>query len=224
MARKTAPNVLKSVFILQSKVMEQTLEQPVLTRPSLCVFCGGSNEGPTTHRGIAAQLGTILAENGVRLVFGGGSEGLMGSISAACLQAGGTVHGIIPQFLKDKEQPADNLSRLEVVETLHIRTQRMAQESHAFCALPGGFGTIEEILEFSTWRSLGRQNHPFVLVNPDGFWSPLLRFLEQVHQLGYIRHPWQEVITEVHSVEEVLPALIREEAFGLHTDAVAQNL
>ena len=131
-------------------------------------FCGGSNEGPTTHRGIAAQLGTILAENGVRLVFGGGSEGLMGSISAACLQAGGTVHGIIPQFLKDKEQPADNLSRLEVVETLHIRTQRMAQESHAFCALPGGFGTIEEILEFSTWRSLGRQNHPFVLVNPDG--------------------------------------------------------
>ena len=199
--------------------MNQTLQQP-----SLCVFCGGSNDGPAEHRALAAQLGKTLAESGVRLVFGGGSEGLMGSVSSACLKAGGTAHGIIPKFLKEKEQPADNLSRLEVVDNLHIRTQRMAQESHAFCALPGGLGTNEEILEFSTWRSLGRQNHPFILVNPDGFWTPLLKFLEQVQQIGYIRHSWQEVITEVHSVEEVLPALVREKAFAEYNDAVAQNL
>ena len=123
--------------------MNRTLEQP-----SLCVFCGGSDEGPPAHRESARQLGKLLADAGVRLVYGGGSGGVMGSVSAGCLEAGGFVHGIIPEFLMLKEQPEKNLSRLEVVDNLHIRTQRMAQESHAFCALPGGLGTAEEILEF----------------------------------------------------------------------------
>ena len=199
--------------------MNRTLEQP-----SLCVFCGGSDEGPPAHRESARQLGKLLADAGVRLVYGGGSGGVMGSVSAGCLEAGGFVHGIIPEFLMLKEQPEKNLSRLEVVDNLHIRTQRMAQESHAFCALPGGLGTAEEILEFSTWRSLGRQDHSFIIVNADGFWTPLLQFLEEVHKIGYIRHPLQEVITEVQSVAEVLPALVREKAFAQHNDTVAKTL
>ena len=180
-----------------------------LPGPALCVFCGGSKQSPDAHVARARRLGEHMAEAGVRLIFGGGSYGLMGAVAEGCLSNGGEAYGIIPEFLTHVEEPLPGLTGLEVVSTMHIRTQRMYALSDAFCALPGGIGTLEEVLEFSTYRSIGLHDRPMILVNADGFWEAFFRMFDAVNDFGYLRAPWRRLFEIVPDEDGVIPALRR---------------
>ena len=141
---------------------------------TVCVYCGS---GPGTNpRFVEAAIafGKELAENGIGLVYGGGSIGLMGAVANAVLDHGGAVTGIIPEFLTQQGNRADRVQELIVTDDMHERKRLMFERSDAFVALPGGIGTLEELVEQLTWQQLGRHNKPILLANIDGFWEPLL--------------------------------------------------
>jgi uncharacterized protein (TIGR00730 family) len=131
---------------------------------SLCVYCGSSDRGPAAHRDAARALGQELAQQGVGLVYGGGRVGVMGAIADAVLEGGGTVTGIIPDFLMRHEVGHEGVTQLEVVTTMHERKARMAELSDGFVVLPGGLGTLEELFEIVTWKQLGLHTKPIVVV------------------------------------------------------------
>ena len=146
----------------------------------ICVYAG-SNPGTNPAYGEAAeQLGRLMAERGIGLVYGGGRTGLMGRIADSVLAAGGTVTGIIPQFLMDKEVGHQGLQELRIVSTMHERKALMAELSDGFIALPGGIGTLEELFEVWTWAQLGRHDKPCGLLNAAGFYDGLAAFLDHV--------------------------------------------
>ena len=144
---------------------------------TVCVYCGS---GPGTNPRFveaAIALGKTLAENGIRLVYGGGSIGLMGAVATSVLDHGGSVTGIIPDFLTARENALKRVQELIVTPDMHERKRLMFERSDAFVALPGGVGTLEELVEQLTWQQLGRHTKPILLANIDGFWEPLLALL-----------------------------------------------
>lgn len=158
----------------------------------LCVFCGANAGLHPLYRNEAERLGRLLAGRGIELVYGGGNIGLMGIIADACLEAGGTVIGIIPQALMGKEVAGRNvdhraLTRLEVVDSMHTRKARMAELADGFIALPGGFGTFEEFCEVLTWGQLGFHAKPMGLLNVNGFYDPLLAMFDRAVADGFLR-------------------------------------
>jgi uncharacterized protein (TIGR00730 family) len=153
---------------------------------SVCVFCGSSPGNRPSFATAAANLGIALTSRGVDLIYGGASVGLMGTIADATLAAGGRVTGVITESLVDHEIAHGGLDRLEVVRTMHERKHRMAQLSDAFVMLPGGFGTLEEFMEAVTWRQLGIHDKPSGILNVDGFFDDLSRFLAHAVAMGLI--------------------------------------
>lgn len=158
----------------------------------LCVFCGANAGGNPIYRTEAEKLGRLLAARGIELVYGAGNIGLMGAVADACLEAGGTVIGIIPQALMGKEvagRSVDHrtLTRIEVVDSMHTRKARMAELSDGFVALPGGFGTFEEFCEVLTWGQLGFHAKPMGLLNVNGFYDPLLAMFDKAVEEGFLR-------------------------------------
>src|SRR5690349_24401348 len=147
---------------------------------TVCVYCGsGPGTDPRFVEG-AKALGKILAENGIRLVYGGGSIGLMGAIATSVLDHGGTVTGIIPDFLTIRENALKRVQELIITPDMHERKRLMFEHSDAFVALPGGIGTLEELVEQLTWQQLGRHSNPILLANIDNFWEPLLSLLSHM--------------------------------------------
>jgi uncharacterized protein (TIGR00730 family) len=155
---------------------------------ALCVYCGSSDRTETSHRELAAWLGREAARRGVDIVFGGGRVGLMGVLADAALSAGGEVIGIIPGHLEAREVGHNTVTRLEVVDSMHSRKARMCELADAFCVLPGGLGTLDETFEIITWKQLGLHDKPIVLVNLDGYWTPLLDLIAHQVEAGYV-HP-----------------------------------
>jgi uncharacterized protein (TIGR00730 family) len=159
---------------------------------SICVFCG-SNPGKRPEYRIAAEtLGRLLAEKGLELVYGGGTVGLMGILSSACLAAGGRVIGIIPKALIGREVAGrmvehTSLTRLEVVDSMHTRKARMAEIADGFIALPGGFGTFEELFEILTWAQLGFHRKPIGLLDAEGYYEPLLSLCDRALAEGFMK-------------------------------------
>jgi len=158
----------------------------------LCVFCGSNAGNNPVYRGEAEKLGRLLAARGIELVYGAGNIGLMGAIADACLDAGGTVIGVIPEALMGKEvagRAVDHraLTRIEVVDSMHTRKARMAELSDGFVALPGGFGTFEEFCEILTWGQLGFHVKPMGLLNVNGFYDPLLAMFDKAVEEGFLR-------------------------------------
>jgi len=158
----------------------------------LCVFCGSNAGHDPRYRAAAEELGGLLAERGVELVYGGGNVGLMGAVADACLAAGGTVIGVIPEALVGKEVAGRHvdhraLTRLEVVDSMHTRKARMAELSDGFIALPGGFGTFEEFCEILTWGQLGFHAKPVGLLNVNHFYDPLLALFDHAVREGFLR-------------------------------------
>ena len=149
---------------------------------SLCVFCGSSPGANPAYRTAAERLGTVLAAAEVRLVYGGGHVGLMGTVADAALAAGGSVVGVIPQHMVDREVAHRGLTELRVVRSMHERKAVMAELSDGFVALPGGLGTLEELFEVWTWGQLGLHRKPYALLNVAGFFQPLLALLD--HQVA----------------------------------------
>jgi uncharacterized protein (TIGR00730 family) len=156
----------------------------------ICVFCGANAGNNPRYRAEAEQLGRLLAARGIELVYGAGNIGLMGAVADACLEAGGTVIGVIPEALMGKEvagRPVDHraLTRIEVVDSMHTRKARMAELADGFIALPGGFGTFEEFCEVLTWGQLGFHTKPMGLLNVNGFYDPLLALFDHAVSEGF---------------------------------------
>jgi uncharacterized protein (TIGR00730 family) len=178
-----------------------------MTLRSICVFCGASPGATPIYQEAAEALGRHLAENGIQLVYGGGAVGLMGMVANAALAAGGEVIGIIPQSLKDAEVGHSGLTRLEVVDGMHARKARMAELSDAFIALPGGLGTLEELFEVWTWGQLGYHAKPLGLLEVNGFFDPLLTFLDHLVQERFVRQPHRDMLQRAASPTELVSAL-----------------
>jgi uncharacterized protein (TIGR00730 family) len=172
---------------------------------TICVYCGS---GPGAHPGFvkaARDLGRVLAENRVRLVYGGGSLGLMGALATAVLDHGGEVTGVIPEFLTSREKKLTRAQEVIVTRDMHERKQIMFERADAFVALPGGIGTLEETIEQMTWAQLGRHKKPIVLANIQGFWDPLVALLDHMKELAFIRAGLSVEPIVVGRVEEILP-------------------
>ncbi|TLP74994.1 TIGR00730 family Rossman fold protein [Pseudomonas nitroreducens] len=178
-----------------------------MTLRSICVFCGASPGATPIYQEAAEALGRHLAENGIQLIYGGGAVGLMGMVANAALAAGGEVIGIIPQSLKDAEVGHSGLTRLEVVDGMHARKARMAELSDAFIALPGGLGTLEELFEVWTWGQLGYHAKPLGLLEVNGFFDPLLTFLDHLVQERFVRQPHRDMLQRAASPAELVSAL-----------------
>lgn len=176
---------------------------------SVCVFCG-SNPGLRPEYARAAEaLGGAIAARGMRLVYGGGSVGLMGIVARAALAAGGEVTGVIPRALLRRELEQKGLTEMHVVESMHERKAMMAESSDAFIALPGGYGTLEEFCEVLTWSQLGFHAKPVALLNIGGFYDPLLALFDHCVSEGFVRPPHREIVITARTPQEVLDALGR---------------
>jgi len=157
---------------------------------TLCVYCGSNAGGSPAYAEAAKALGIRLAKDGLRLVYGGGNVGLMGIIANAVLEAGGDVTGVIPGQLVEWEVAHQGVTELIVVDSMHQRKQRMFELSDGFVALPGGFGTLDEMFEMLTWRQLGLSRKPCAFLDVDGFWQPLMDMLERMLAERFL-HPDQ---------------------------------
>jgi uncharacterized protein (TIGR00730 family) len=174
---------------------------------TVCVYCG-SGPGTNPHFIASANaLGKVLAENRIRLVYGGGSIGMMGAVATSVLDHGGTVTGIIPDFLTARENALTRVQEMIVTPDMHERKRLMFERSDAFVALPGGIGTLEELVEQLTWQQLGRHTKPVLLANIDGFWEPLLALLAHMRATQFIRPTLSIDILKAERVEEILPRL-----------------
>ncbi|WP_286133158.1 TIGR00730 family Rossman fold protein [Labrenzia sp. DG1229] len=182
-----------------------TISQNQLT--SVCVYCGSSFGSDPAHEAAATRLGQIIAEAGLRLVYGGGSVGLMGTVANAALESGGKVTGIIPRFLEKREVMLDSLEDLVITNDMHERKHLMFEKADAFIALPGGIGTLEEAVEMMTWAQLGQHKKPVLLANINGFWSPLLELLDHMRAQGYIRPDTEVPYLVAKKIEDILPML-----------------
>lgn len=151
-----------------------------MTMQSVCVYCGSHSGSRPIYAEHARDLGQRLAENGLGVIYGGGNVGLMGIMADAALAAGGEVIGVIPEQLVDWEVAHPRLSRLEVVPSMHARKARMFELSDGFIALPGGFGTLDEMFEMLTWRQLGIGNKPCAFLDVDGFYEPLIGMMDRM--------------------------------------------
>jgi len=174
---------------------------------SLCLYCGSSEGRNALFREAAAALGALIAGQGVRLVYGGGHVGLMGVAADAALAHGGAVIGVIPSFLIALEAAHPGLTELVEVGSMHERKQRMFELADGFVVLPGGLGTLDEMIEIITWKQLRIHDKPIVLLDIDGYWGTLMGLIEKVVAAGFAKPDVTGLFTAVRSVDEVLPAL-----------------
>jgi uncharacterized protein (TIGR00730 family) len=188
---------------------------PMNTRPtrisSICVYCGSQPGHDPAFRQAAQVLGRTMAENGIDLVYGGGTKGLMGAVADAVLSNGGKAIGIIPEFLMDKEaseQDLGQLTELHVTKDMHERKHLMFERSDAFVTLPGGIGTLEEIVEIMTWAQLGRHTKPMVLANINGFWDPLNALIGHMREAGFIHTGHLVRPLVIDRAEEIVPRIL----------------
>jgi hypothetical protein len=173
----------------------------------ICVYCG-SNPGHDPRFVVAARrFGEILAANRIGLVYGGGSTGLMGTIARSARDHGGEVIGVIPEFLKSQERMFTGAAELIVTADMHERKQRMFAHGDAFVALPGGIGTLEEVVEQLTWAQLGRHRKPILFANVAGFWDPLLATFHHIHDSGFLPPGHRVDYLLAEDVEHILPTL-----------------
>lgn len=175
---------------------------------SICVFCGSSTGRNPKYLAAAETLGGAMAKAGIRLVYGGGSIGLMGAVATAVLRAGGKVTGIIPEFLVRREIMLEGVDDFHVVPDMHVRKKMMFDRADAFVALPGGVGTLEEVVEQMTWAQLGRHRKPIVLADVDGFWRPLRSLLDHMAEEAFIRPGYEVKYAMVGTAEEIVPTVV----------------
>ncbi len=174
---------------------------------SLCVFCGSSPGRRPEYAAVAARTGELIARRGLTLVYGGGRVGLMGALADAALAAGGRVVGVIPQRLIDRAVGHAGLSQLHVVRTMSERKLLMGDLSDAFLALPGGIGTMDELFEAWTWTQLGLHSKPCALLNQDGYYDPLLEFLERSVSEGFLQPRYRAGLLVAADVDNALDQL-----------------
>ena len=174
---------------------------------NVCVYCGSAKGGNPAYLQAARALGTTLAREKIRLVYGGGGIGMMGEVARAVEDAGGKVLGIIPDFLVAREHAAQGAREIVTVRDMHERKRTMFERADAFVALPGGIGTLEELVEQITWVQLGRHKKPILLANINGFWDPLCALLDHMKALEFIRSDLDFDLLVAAKVADILPML-----------------
>jgi uncharacterized protein (TIGR00730 family) len=174
---------------------------------SICVYCASGPGNVPAFMDAAQSFGRILAENGIGLVYGGGSVGLMGALAEAALDHGGTVTGVIPDFLVNREHMLTRVQQRIITRDMHERKRVMFEQADAFVALPGGIGTLEELVEQLTWAQLGRHKKPILILNVAGFWDPLCVLLDHMKKLDFIRADLSINLLVAERVTEILPQL-----------------
>ena len=183
-----------------------------------CVFCGSGAGKTPIYLNAARTLGRDMAAAGIGLVYGGGSLGLMGEVARSVLSNNGRVTGIIPAFLSEKEKMLRDVNELIVTDNMHERKGLMFEKSDAFVALPGGIGTLEELVEQLTWSQLGRHTKPIVVANIDGFWDPLMGLLKHMSGEKFIRPGLEVVFMVVDKAEEIVPALLKSATVSTNSE------
>ena len=181
-------------------------EKPSKIR-KICVYCGSGPGIDPAFVESARAFGTLLAKNGIGLVFGGGSVGMMGTIAKSVREHGGEVTGIIPEFLVAREHAMRGADNLIVTRDMHERKRKMFEMADAFVAMPGGVGTLEEVVEQMTWVQLGRHRKPILLANIKHFWDPLCALIDHMKALEFIRGDLNFDLLVADKVEEILPML-----------------
>lgn len=169
----------------------------------LCVYCGSSSGNVPAFTAAARELGEAIAARGMELVYGGARVGLMNEVADAALARGGKVIGVLPRFMRDKELAHETLTELHLVDTMHQRKQLMAELSQGFVALPGGFGTLEEIFEALTWSQLQLHRYPCALLNVSGYYDELVKFLDHSVSTGLVRHELRASLIVAADVPEL---------------------
>ncbi len=178
---------------------------------SICVYCGSQPGRDPAYLAAGRALGKSIAAHGLKLVYGGGTKGIMGAVASGVLSNGGQVTGIIPEFLVDMEATRHSLGQLDeliVTADMHERKHKMFERADAFVTLPGGIGTLEEIVEIMTWAQLGRHAKPMVFANIGGFWDPMLDLIRHMREQGFIHraHLVQPMI--IADIDQIVPAII----------------
>jgi uncharacterized protein (TIGR00730 family) len=187
---------------------------------NICVYCGSGSGTDPRYAEAARALGKSMAEAGIGLVYGGGGLGLMGETARATLAHGGRVTGIIPSFLSEKEQMLKDVDELIVVDDMHERKMLMFRRSDAFVALPGGIGTLEELVEQLTWSQLGQHGKPVVIANIANFWLPFLSLLDHMRAQEFVRKGLEVSYHVVETAEDIVPKI--KSAFDATLDEAAQ--
>jgi uncharacterized protein (TIGR00730 family) len=173
----------------------------------ICVYCGSGSGNSPAYTAAARQFGEILARNGIRLIYGCGSTGLMGTIAHAVHDHGGEITGIIPEFLRSQERLFGDADEVIVTADMHERKWLMFEHADAFVALPGGIGTVEELVEQLTWAQLGRHKKPILLANVAGYWDPLISVFEHLRETGFLPNGRRLAYLVADTVEAILPTL-----------------
>jgi uncharacterized protein (TIGR00730 family) len=178
---------------------------------AVAVYCGSSDGNDPSHLRCAHEFGSLLASEGIALVYGGGNVGLMGAVADGALSAGGEVHGVITRALEVKELAHRGLTSLITVETMHERKAAMADRADGFVALPGGFGTFDELFEVITWTQLGIQEKPCGILNNDGFFDELIAFIDKATIAGFVKRAHRDAVVCESTGDAVLAELRRWE-------------
>ena len=178
------------------------------TIKSICVYCASGPGKNPAFMHAAKQFGRILAESGIRLVYGGGSVGLMGALADSVLAHGGAVTGVIPDFLVNREHMLLSVQERIITPDMHARKREMFERADAFVGLPGGVGTLEELVEQLTWAQLGRHKKPILILNIERFWDPLCALIEEMRRLEFIRAGMTVDLLVAKTVEDILPQLL----------------
>lgn len=172
---------------------------------SLAVFCGSKSGVNTIYEEHATRTGELLAKNNIRLIYGGGSKGIMGAIANSVMKHGGKVSGVIPRLLTDKEHQHDNITELTIVDDMHIRKRKLYNLCDAALILPGGFGTMDELFEILTWNQLFIHNKLIFLLNSGGYYNYLLQHLQQMEADGFLYEKTSESIRILNEPDELIP-------------------
>jgi uncharacterized protein (TIGR00730 family) len=199
------------------------------TIKSICVYCASGPGNNPAFAEAAKRFGRILAENGIRLIYGGGAVGLMGTLADAVLDHGGAVTGVIPDFLMNREHMLGRVQERIITRDMHERKRVMFERADAFVALPGGIGTLEELVEQLTWAQLGRHKKPILILNSERFWDPLCALLDHMEKLAFIRPGLSINLLMAEQVDDILPKLSEaaravSEAEKEMTPAIAERL
>jgi uncharacterized protein (TIGR00730 family) len=174
---------------------------------NVCVYCGSQDGSDPDLVAAATRFGGLLAGAGIGLVYGGASIGVMGALARAVLDGGGRVTGVIPEFLFKEEVPLHSVSELIVTDSMHTRKRTMFDRSDAFVALPGGIGTLEELIEMLTWAQLGRHRHPIIVANLKGFWRPLIELMDHMIETKFVGENIRGLYSVAERVDDILPRI-----------------
>lgn len=179
---------------------------------TICVYCGSSPGHNPGYVAAARQFGRILAKNGIGLVYGGGSGGIMGALAEAVCESGGRVVGVIPEFLRQQERLFEGANEIIITRDMHDRKRIMFERADAFVAMPGGIGTLEELVEQLTWAQLGHHRKPILLADINGYWAALVDLFARMHAAGFIHSGARFKYSVCSAVEDILPTLQAEVA------------